>query len=283
MAGSGYGKSQARGKGSAGTRSAAGPVAAAGAARSGHPTASVAGPVGLDTPIGASGFAGATVLRRVGSKLGIRTVRDLLFHLPRRYDDLRELSRARDLGLIPDCEIASARLQVRAIHAEQTFRRRVQRTTAQLGDDTGEVQATWFGNRYIDRRLHAGYWVVVSGRVRRRGFITSFDNPEFQPDDGSALLHAGRIVPVYRLTAGLTAATLRRAIRQALDTVGSAYPEYLPAEVAAAEATAAATDVPAGATAATDVPAGAGSGPIAAAPGGPLVGIAAALESAHYA
>jgi len=234
------------------------------------------GPIGLDTPIGASGFVGATTLKRVGAKLGIRTVRDLLFHLPRRYDDLRELSRARDLGWIPDGEIASARLQVRAIHAEQTFRRRVQRTTAQLGDDTGEVQATWFGNRYIDRRLHAGDWVVVSGRVRRRGFITSFDNPEFQPDDGSALLHAGRIVPVYRLTAGLTAATLRRAIRQALDTVGSAYPEYLPAEVAAAEATAEAT-------AATDVPAGAGSGPIAAPPGGPLVGIAAALESAHYA
>ena len=240
--------------------------------------AALRGPVGLDTPIGASGFAGASILKRVGPKLGIRTVRDLLFHLPRRYDDLRELSRARDLGWMPDGEIASARLQVRSLRVEPTFRRRIQRTTAHLGDETGEVEATWFGRRFIERRLHEADWIVVSGRVKRRGFTTTFDNPEFQPDDGSALLHAGRIVPVYGLTAGLTAATLRRAIRQALDTVGAAYPEYLPAEVATAETEVAAAEqiaAPAGADA-PDAESG-------AAPGGPLAGIAAALESAHYA
>jgi ATP-dependent DNA helicase RecG len=264
VAGSGYGKSQSRGKGSAGTRSAAGPVAAAGAARSGHPTASVAGPVGLDTPIGASGFAGATVLRRVGPKLGIRTVRDLLFHLPRRYDDLRALSTSRELAWIPDGESASARLQVRGIRVAPTFRRQVERTTAHLGDDTGEVEATWFGRRYIKNRLHEGDWVVISGKVRRRGFTTSFDNPEFQPDDGSALLHAGRIVPMYRLTAGLTAATLRRAIRDALDKIGTTYPEYLPAEARTAIAGASAADAPSGGLAEAAMP------------------IAAALENAHY-
>ena len=188
-----------------------------------------AGPIGLDTAIGASGLPGATVLRRVGPRLGIRTLRDLLFHLPRRYDDLRELSTARELARIADGEPASARLQVRGVRLEQTVRRRVQRTTAYLRDETGEVEATWFGRRYIERRLREGQWVVVSGKVRRRGFTTTFDNPEFQVDDGTALLHAGRIVPVYRLTAGLTAPTLRRAIREALDAVGSSYPEYLPA------------------------------------------------------
>jgi ATP-dependent DNA helicase RecG len=180
-----------------------------------------------------SGFAGATVLRRVGPRLGIRTVRDLLFHLPRRYDDLRELSSARELAWIADGAAASARLQVRSVRVAPTFRRRVERTTAYLGDDTGEVEATWFGRRYIDKRLREGLWIVISGKVKRRGFTTTFDNPEFQPDDGSALLHAGRIVPVYRLTAGLTAVTLRRAIRQALDTVGAGYAEYLPQEAEA--------------------------------------------------
>jgi ATP-dependent DNA helicase RecG len=192
-------------------------------------------------------------------------VRDLLFHLPRRYDDLRELSSARDLAWIAEGAPASARLQVRGIRVEQTFRRRVQRTTAYLGDETGEVEATWFGRRFIDKRLREGTWIVVSGKVRRRGFTTSFDNPEFQLDDGSALLHAGRIVPVYRLTAGLTAATLRRAIRQALDAVGATYPEYLPPE---------------GAVAAASVPRAAeeraSSGEPRAMP------ISEALENAHY-
>jgi ATP-dependent DNA helicase RecG len=224
------------------------------------------GPIGPDTPIGASGVAGATVLRRVGGRLGIRTVRDLLFHLPRRYDDLRELSTARDLAWIGDGEPASARLQVRAVRLESTFRRRVQRTTAYMGDDTGEVEATWFGRRFIEHRLHEGAWIVISGKVRRRGFTTVFENAEFQADDGSALLHAGRIVPVYRLTAGLTATTLRRAIRQALDAVGSTYPEYLPAEVSAAVGEALAGTSKAGAADAVPLP----------------MPIATALENAHY-
>jgi ATP-dependent DNA helicase RecG len=178
-----------------------------------------------------SGFTGAAVLRRTGRRLRIATVRDLLFHLPRRYDDLRELSRARDLALVAEGEVASARLQVRGLRVEQTFRRRVQRTTAYLSDETGEVEAAWFGRRYIEKRVREGDWIVVSGRIRHRGFTTTFESPEFQRDDGSALLHAGRIVPVYRLTEGLTAATLRRAIRQALDTVGRAYPDYLPVDL----------------------------------------------------
>ncbi|MEO5918795.1 MAG: ATP-dependent DNA helicase RecG, partial [Candidatus Limnocylindrales bacterium] len=57
------------------------------------------------------------------------------------------------------------------------------------------------------------------------------DNPEFQADDGGALLHAGRIVPIYRLTAGLTANTLRRAVRAALDATAAFYREYLPERI----------------------------------------------------
>ena len=214
---------------------AAGPSAGGGrGARSGARRAAPAGPITLDAEIGRTTLVGATVLRRVGPKLGVRTIRDLLFYLPRRYDDLRALSTARELNHVPEGEPASARLQVRGLRVQQTFRRQVQRTTAYLGDDTGELEATWFGRRYVERRLHEGDWIVVSGKIRRRGFITSFDNPEFQPDDGTALLHAGRIVPVYRLTAGLTAATLRRAIRQALDAVGHGYPEYLTPSLRAA-------------------------------------------------
>jgi ATP-dependent DNA helicase RecG len=226
----------------------------------------VRGPLGPETRIGDSGFMGATTLKRVGRRLGIVTVRDLLFHLPRRYDDLRALSTARELTLIADGEAASARLQVRGVKAQPTFRRHIQRTIAYLGDETGEAEATWFGRRGIERRLHEGQWLVISGKIRHRGFTTGFDNPEFQLDDGSALLHAGRIVPVYRLTAGLTAATLRRAIRQALDAVGATYPDYRPREA---------------------VPESAGAQPPGAEPTAAGVvaaelSIADALESAHY-
>jgi len=131
-------------------------------------------PVGPATKIGESGFAGATALRRVGSRLGIYTVRDLLFHLPRRYDDLRALSTARELAWVADGEPASARLQVRGIRVAPTFRRHVERTTVYLGDDTGEAEATWFGGASSPTAAR-GQWIVISGKIRRPRFKTSFD------------------------------------------------------------------------------------------------------------
>lgn len=188
----------------------------------------------LDAPIGRSGLPGASVLARRGRQLGIQRVRDVLFHLPRRYDDLREMRRLGDLLLIPDGELISARVRVADLRVEASVRRRVQRTIARLEDSTGSLDATWFGRRFIERRLRVGDTIVVSGKLRRFGHRLTLDNPEFQPDDGSALLHAGRIVPIYRLTAGLGAASLRRCVRAALDLVAPVYPEYLPPHVRAA-------------------------------------------------
>jgi len=225
-------------------------------ARSATPTRKTASPPPTDplellrTPLSAAGLTAPAILRRAGIRLGWYDVRDLLFHLPRRYDDLRELSRLGDLARTEEGTVVSARVRVDDIRVEASWRRRVQRTVAKLSDETGRVQATWFGRRYIERRLHAGDEIVVSGRLKRFGRELTIDNPEFQAIEGDGeVLHAGRIVPVYRRTAGLTAARLRVAIREALDRAGHAYPEYLPEPLRRAEG---------------------------------LEGIATALEAAHY-
>jgi ATP-dependent DNA helicase RecG len=203
----------------------------------------------LGLPVGQSGLAAAAVLRRAGRRLGFETVRDLLFHLPRRYDDLREMRTLEQLRTVDEGTVVSATVAVTDIQVQQTWRRRVQVTTAFLADETGTAEATWFGRRFIAQRLRAGDRVIVSGKLKRRGFSLVLDNPEFQKADAGSLLNVGRIVPVYRLTAGLTAARLRSAMREALDTAGHAYPEYLPATIATRE---------------------------------DLTGIADAIESAHY-
>ena len=204
----------------------------------------------LATPLARSGLTAAGLLRRAGIRLGWYDVRDLLFHLPRRYDDLRELSRLGDLVWAEEGSVVSARVRVDDVRVEASWKRRVQRTVARLSDETGDIEATWFGRRFIERRLRKGQEIVVSGRLKRFGRRWTIDNPEFQAVEGDGeVLHAGRIVPVYRLTAGLTAARLRVAIREALDRAGDAYPEYLPTDLRKDEG---------------------------------LVGITEALESAHY-
>jgi ATP-dependent DNA helicase RecG len=183
-----------------------------------------------------SGLSGAAAIRRVGPRLGIASVRDLLFHLPRRYDDRRRMETIAQLMGRPDGEQVSARVVVRSIRVEKTFRRRVQRTIAVVRDETGEAEAVWFGRRYIEKRIREGDRLVVSGRLKKRGFAVIFDDPEFQREEAEGdLLHAGRIVPIYRLTAGIAAPRLRVAMREAIDRAGLGYPEYLPADLRRAE------------------------------------------------
>src|SRR5436189_1611981 len=155
----------------------------------------------------------------------------------RRYDDLREMRHLGDLVWEQDGTVVSAQARVGDVRVEPGFRGRTQRTIARLEDETGSIDATWFGRRFIERRLVPGTEIIVSGKLKRFGRKLTIDNPDFQPvarDD--EMLHVGRIVPVYRLTAGLTAARLRIAMREALDRAGRAYPEYLPEAVRIGEA-----------------------------------------------
>ncbi|HEY6570575.1 MAG TPA: DEAD/DEAH box helicase, partial [Candidatus Limnocylindrales bacterium] len=189
----------------------------------------------LASPVGLSGITQVAGLRRVARRMGIDTVRDLLFHLPRRYDDLRELRMLGDLRDADDGTVASARVTVTDISVQQTWRRRVQVTTAHVRDATGFATVTWFGRRYIERRLATGDEILVSGKIKHRHGEIVFEGPEFQPVDAANLLHVGRIVPVYRLTSGVTANRFRGAMRVALDRAGDEYPEYLPPAILAAE------------------------------------------------
>jgi ATP-dependent DNA helicase RecG len=204
----------------------------------------------LDTMLNRSGLGAANLLQRAGRRLGFLTVRELLFHLPRRYDDLREMRKLGDLRFVEEGTVVSARVRVADVRVEPSFRRRIQRTIAEFEDETGSIEATWFGRRYIERRLFPGADIIVSGKLKHFGRKLTLDNPDFQPVGAEGeMLHVGRIVPIYRLTAGLTAARLRIAMREALDRAGIHYAEYLPAPILAERS---------------------------------LEGIARALEDAHY-
>jgi ATP-dependent DNA helicase RecG len=180
-------------------------------------------------PLPASGLPGASVLKRVGPRIGLRTVRDLLLWLPRRYDDLRVLHELHALRFVAPDTIVSTRASVVRVRAGRTARRGIRVVTADLADETGTAEAQWYGRQYVERRLHEGDELLFSGKLKKRGATVLLDNPAFQPPDGD-LLHVGRIVPVYRLTAGLPIRTLRVAIRAALDRLPP-YPEYLPAPI----------------------------------------------------
>src|SRR3989304_5537408 len=106
------------------------------------------------------------------ARMGLLSVRDLLFPLPRRYDDF---SRPVTLGWLRDHEPegpVSATVTVLDLVVETTWRRGIQRTVARLRDASGEGEAIWFGRRFVERRLAPGAVVLLSGKGRRGGWLT---------------------------------------------------------------------------------------------------------------
>ncbi len=102
--------------------------------------------------------------RRAAQTLGLRTVADLLDHLPR---DRRE---ARTLGQLQVGESATVVVEVRRI-ASRSVRRRGMRplVEATVADSTGQVKATFFNQPWLERRYSPGTRLVLHGKLRARG------------------------------------------------------------------------------------------------------------------
>ncbi len=148
------------------------------------------------------------------NKLGIRSVRDLLFHHPRRYLDrtltkpvsgLHHGETVTVFGRVADTSLARTRRGLTIL-------------SLILDDGTGLLRCLWFNQPYLRERFPRDQPLVVSGQVRwDRG--PSMANPEYELLDSSEveLVHTGRIVPLYPSTAGLSNRQLRTVIRHTLD------------------------------------------------------------------
>ena len=181
-------------------------------------------------PLKGLALPGGSSLLRGLAKLGVTTVADLLTFLPRRYEDRREITPIAELVGGTSATISA---RVTDLRVEKTWRRGVQRTIATLVDDSGAVDAVWYGRRFIERRLAVGTTIVATGRVKAMGWTRQLEAPEFSPVGGGDQVSAGRIVPIYRLTRGVTALSLRRAVRALLDQFGAELVDPMPQSVQA--------------------------------------------------
>jgi ATP-dependent DNA helicase RecG len=164
---------------------------------------------------------------------GIRTVEDLLLHIPRAYQD-----RA---NFIP---LASLRIgEDAAIHA-RVYRSRILTTRTRgrildviLTDGSSFAHAKWFHGSYLQTRdFNAGRELVLFGRVDFDRYESKFVffNPEFElldETDQTASLDIGRYVPIYEEAAGITSRQFRRIIAAALGDLSKDIPDPLPDEI----------------------------------------------------
>jgi ATP-dependent DNA helicase RecG len=163
------------------------------------------------------------------AKLGIETVEDLLWHVPRAYMDRSRLSRLDRLvpGAVQTAvaEVVRARLHRRA--------GRVSVFEIELDDGAGRASAVWFNQPYLYQTIRKGKTLLVHGKVRfYRGL--QFQSPEYEilsAEGPAGALHGGRIVPIYALTAGISQKQLRLWVQRGLEQLGPRLADPLPEEM----------------------------------------------------
>jgi ATP-dependent DNA helicase RecG len=146
---------------------------------------------------------------------GMRTVLDLLLHLPRRYED-----RTRTTSLDSQIEPGSYYLfrgNVVGVRQRRIPGRRLLIVDGHVDDGRGRLKVVWFNHRWIFRRLADEPELYLYGQVRQaRGGGLELLNPEIEV----AEQEAERIVPVYRRLGRFGGRRLRRLIEQCEVAVG---------------------------------------------------------------
>ena len=174
-----------------------------------------------------------TILRGVGptkakqfAQLNIFTLRDLICHFPRGYEDRTKLLTIEKLEVdVPACFKAMVMNTPRTNH----IRKGLDITKVQVADHTARLNLTFFNNRYVTDQLQYGREYIFYGAVSGDFIGYNMTNPTFEALD-SAPVTTRRVLPIYPLTAGLSNAAMLKAVRQALE-VCNPPAEILPEEI----------------------------------------------------
>lgn len=164
-----------------------------------------------DTPI--------SELKGIGPKslylyenLGIHTVRDLLFHIPFRYQDTSEIISIKEFKERGEGTFLAEIEDVKTTY----FKKKI--TTVKVKDDTDTLRLTYFNQSYLQKTLQKGeiYLFDAKYSTSRNGKTKNIYNPKFEKFkyEKEKQLHVGKIVGVYPETKGLTSAMLRRKIAE---------------------------------------------------------------------
>ncbi|HEU4706356.1 MAG TPA: ATP-dependent DNA helicase RecG [Solirubrobacterales bacterium] len=181
------------------------------------------------------------------AEAGLRTIADLLFHIPRRHRDLR----IRQLADLSPGETATIQVEVQGAQPRPFRKGRLRMVSVKVGDESGHVRATWFNQPWVASKLTPGAALLLTGKYSGRGFavrewelLTSAPSaggegagdPE-HPAQGSPNSprqdpQPETLVPVHGATEAIRAHQIRDWVEQAIAWAPNAI-EGLPSEMRA--------------------------------------------------
>ena len=172
-------------------------------------------------------------------RLGIRTIRDLLYHLPFRYDSSSEV---REVGGLVLGETATLYGVLKSAKAKRTWKSRIPSAEAFLEDGSGRIKVRWFRQPYMAKLTEGMGLVKVTGKVSGAPGKLYLANPvvekaEALPQTSPDSLFGGAptLFAVYPETKGITSLWLRHAVERAMKALAhEKVPDILPEALRAA-------------------------------------------------
>lgn len=178
-------------------------------------------------------------------KLGIVTIRDLLYHFPARYTDL---SIVRHINTLEDDETVTILGTISKLSTQKSFKSKIPMGKATLSDLTGTIHIVWFHQPYLARMLKEGATVRVTGKVTiNPTYGLTLTNPEINPEDilpidlhdtlfakNSSTNNIQYGYPVYPESRGITSKWIYHTIQKILkDKAAREILEYIPSDILA--------------------------------------------------
>lgn len=158
---------------------------------------------------------------RLLARLGIKTLRDALFSIPYRYEDRSSIKKIIHLRPNEFMTVTGRVRQTRIVSPNP----RLKIFELVISDSSGIFTAKWFNQGYLEKVFNRDDEVVLYGLIKLnyRGTGLEMVNPEYEilnGDDSEQMqtnIHTGRIVPIYRLTEGLSQKQMRNIMYSILN------------------------------------------------------------------
>ena len=162
-------------------------------------------------------------------RLGIKNLRDLLFHFPYRYDDFSKISA---ISKVKIGETYCVQGKILKIKSSRTWKKRMFLTTAIVEDKTGAIKVVWFNQPYLINTFKEGDKICLAGKAVSGDDGMYLTNPTYEKlsliDN---LTHTGRLVPVYPETQGLSSRWLRFILRPLLVKIKGEIKDPIPEDI----------------------------------------------------
>ncbi|KKO20974.1 MAG: ATP-dependent DNA helicase RecG [Candidatus Brocadia sp.] len=160
-------------------------------------------------------------------KLGIHTIRDMLFYFPRDYKDRSRVQKISEARIGSEITIFGRVLGVQT----RTARSRKNILEVFVGDGTGSIAATWFNQPFLAKKFHVGNRVLLHGKVGAYKYLQVL-SPEYEIiQDEEMNVKDGGILPVYPLTEHMSQGHFRKIMKDAVCHFAGAVDEILPTEI----------------------------------------------------